>query len=153
AKYYESLARTVHLEALSDASPDGEVLAALRNDLNVPGALVRLHALLMQLNHADTDTNRVNARSVLLASARLMGLLQQEPQAALFALQPASTVSAESLCAHDGVAALLEAREGARRSRDFAKADALRLEIESAGFLVEDSPTGPVLRSNTRKSP
>ncbi len=41
---------------------------------------------------------------------------------------------------------LLEARERARAERDFAKADALRAELSSRGFAIEDSPEGPLLR-------
>ncbi|MEI9947558.1 MAG: cysteine--tRNA ligase [Pseudomonadota bacterium] len=41
---------------------------------------------------------------------------------------------------------LVEARERARAERDFAKADALRAELSSRGFAIEDSPTGPLLR-------
>jgi cysteinyl-tRNA synthetase len=37
-------------------------------------------------------------------------------------------------------------REQARRDRDFVKADALREELEVAGFMVEDTPEGPLLR-------
>ena len=42
--------------------------------------------------------------------------------------------------------ALLVEREQARRDRDFAKADALRDELAAAGFTVEDTPDGPMLR-------
>jgi cysteinyl-tRNA synthetase len=41
---------------------------------------------------------------------------------------------------------LLAARERARGERDFAKADALRAELSSRGFAIEDGPEGPVLR-------
>ena len=41
---------------------------------------------------------------------------------------------------------LVANREQARRDRDFAKADALREELEAAGFMVKDTPEGPVLR-------
>jgi cysteinyl-tRNA synthetase len=41
---------------------------------------------------------------------------------------------------------LLAARERARAERDFAKADALRAELASRGFSIEDGAEGPVLR-------
>ena len=151
ARYYDSLSKVAHLDALPETAPDAMTLAALRNDLNVPGAMVRLHALLTQLNDANTDALRSHAKSVLLASAKLMGLLQREPQAAVSALQSASTASSVHFSNHSQVATLLRAREEARRYRDFAKADALRLELESAGFLVQDSPKGSVLIPNTKE--
>ncbi|MEK7531397.1 MAG: DALR domain-containing protein [Patescibacteria group bacterium] len=40
---------------------------------------------------------------------------------------------------------LLTERENARAKKDFARADALRVEIETLGFLLEDSPEGPRL--------
>lgn len=146
ARYYGSLARVVQMGVVPQASPDAQVLEALRNDLNVPGALVRLHVLLTQLDDADTEARREQAKSVLLASAGLLGLLQQSPQAALAALRPGAPVSSEPLSADSRVQALLAEREEARRCRDFVKADALRAELEAAGFAIEDTPAGAVLR-------
>jgi cysteinyl-tRNA synthetase len=40
---------------------------------------------------------------------------------------------------------LAAARDVARKGRDFARADALRAEIEAAGFRIVDSPEGPRL--------
>lgn len=146
ARYYGSLARVVQMGVVPQTSPDAQVLEALRNDLNVPGALVRLHVLLKQLDDADTDARRAQASSVLLASAGLLGLLQQSPQAALAALRPGAPISSEPLSADSRVQTLLAEREEARRRRDFAKADALRAELEAAGFCIEDTPAGAVLR-------
>jgi cysteinyl-tRNA synthetase len=42
----------------------------------------------------------------------------------------------------DDIAALVEARAEARSARDFARADALRSEIETAGWSVTDGPNG-----------
>ncbi|MBU6213482.1 MAG: glycosyltransferase [Actinomycetales bacterium] len=41
--------------------------------------------------------------------------------------------------------ALVAAREAARAARDFTSADALREQLRDAGFLVTDTPDGPVL--------
>jgi cysteinyl-tRNA synthetase len=145
-KYYEALARVEHLPELPQTAPDTEVLAALRNDLNIPGALVRLHGLLTQLNHAETDTERTRVKSVLLASAATLGLLQQSPQTALAALRPATSSSSAAPVNDARLKTLLAEREAARLSRDFAKSDALRAELEVAGFMVEDTPQGQMLR-------
>lgn len=131
---------------MPQTAPDPEVLETLKNDLNVPGALVRLHVLLTQLDDANTDVRRAHAKSVLLASAGVMGLLQQPPQTALRALWPATPMPSAQSSDDASIKALLEKREQARRDRDFAKADALREELEAAGFMVEDTPAGPVLR-------
>ena len=145
AKYYDCLAKVEQIEVLPQTSPDMEMVEALRNDLNVPNALVRLRVLLTQLNNANTDTGRAHAKSALMASAELMGLLQQSPQAALARLRPASALS-EPLSADTEIDKLLAEREQARRERDFAKADVLRQTLKEAGFDIEDTPAGPVLR-------
>ncbi len=40
--------------------------------------------------------------------------------------------------------ALVEEREKARASRDFAKADELRIHLENRGYRVDDTPSGPL---------
>jgi cysteinyl-tRNA synthetase len=45
----------------------------------------------------------------------------------------------------EGVKALVESREAARRNKDFTKADEMRQEIESAGYELKDTPEGPSL--------
>ncbi len=145
-RYYESLSKVAHIAALPQVEPDPALLEALRSDLNVPGAMARLHMLLTELDDADTDVQRVQAKSLLLASAAVMGLLQQAPQTALVALRPGAAASFAQPSDDVWMRSLLAEREQARRDRDFAKADALRTELEAAGFMVEDTPEGPVLR-------
>ncbi len=148
-RFYSSLAKVAHIAASPDASPDPEVLAALRNDMNVPGALARLHVLRSQLDEPATDAARAEARSRLLASAGLLGLLQQAPEAALEALAPSAAAPSLS---EGAVRALLAERELARSRRDFARADALRAELAAAGFAVEDTAEGMAVR-RARKEP
>jgi cysteinyl-tRNA synthetase len=44
---------------------------------------------------------------------------------------------------HARIDALVEARSAARQERDWARADALRAELDALGVLVEDTPAGP----------
>ncbi|MDY0309135.1 MAG: cysteine--tRNA ligase [Castellaniella sp.] len=142
-RFYASLAKAGQLPVLAGVPPDAQVLAALRNDLNVPGALARLHALRVDLDDATTDTARIQAKSCLLASAAVLGLLQQAPGRAMAALAPSD--GGRTMSAHR-VQALLDERRQARDCRDFARADALRDELEAAGFMVEDTRQGMVVR-------
>lgn len=142
-RFYASLAKVEHVSALADTTPDAQVLEALRNDLNVPGALTRLHALRTELDEAATDTARAQAKSRLLVSAGVLGLLQQAPSVAMEALAPSDW--ARTVNAHR-VRELLDERQQAREHRDFARADALRGELEAAGFIVEDTLKGMVVR-------
>ncbi len=42
----------------------------------------------------------------------------------------------------------LSEREGARKNKDWAKADAIRKELEAQGFLVEDTPLGSLVKAH-----
>jgi cysteinyl-tRNA synthetase len=42
--------------------------------------------------------------------------------------------------------ALLEARQAARKAKDFARADAIRSELKTKGWVIEDTPKGPKLK-------
>ena len=41
---------------------------------------------------------------------------------------------------------LLEERQAARKSRNFARADAIRDELKAQGWTIEDTPKGPKLK-------
>jgi len=44
------------------------------------------------------------------------------------------------------IVALLEARQAARKAKDFKKSDALRDELKAKGWAIEDTPKGPKLK-------
>lgn len=141
-RFYTSLEQVESVAAAPGVAPGEGVLAALENNLNVPGALVCLHGLLTVLESADTDAARAQAKARLLASAGLLGLLQQVPHIALEALkQPAPRQTAPSLSTAR-IEALVAEREQARWQRDFARADTLRDELAAVGVLVQDTPQG-----------
>jgi cysteinyl-tRNA synthetase len=52
---------------------------------------------------------------------------------------PAAEVPAE-------LVAMAEARVAAKKAKDFAEADRLRDAIAAAGWIVQDTPTGPKLK-------
>ena len=41
---------------------------------------------------------------------------------------------------------LLEARQAARKAKDFKSADAIRDELKAKGWVIEDTPKGPKLK-------
>jgi cysteinyl-tRNA synthetase len=45
-----------------------------------------------------------------------------------------------------GLAELLEARQAARQSKDFKRADVIRDELKAKGWVIEDTPKGPKLK-------
>ncbi|MFG6177951.1 cysteine--tRNA ligase [Halomonas sp. THAF12] len=136
-RHYRALAEVESLEAI-DTPPDAELLAALRRDLNVAEALGRLQQLVDDLKAVDSETDRARAKGRVLASARLLGLLQQAPTEALAAL---ASERADLPVAR--IEALVAEREHARQQRDFARADALRDALAELGAEVRDTPEGP----------
>ena len=114
------------VSATAQAEWRQQFYAALYDDLDAPRALAVLWCVLADASLA------TGARARLLAElGSVLGLEWRTNR----------TV-------HAGPEAmqLLAARERARADRDFAKADALRAELSSRGFAIEDSPQGPVLR-------
>ena len=45
------------------------------------------------------------------------------------------------------IRALLDERQAARKAKDFRRADVLRDELKAKGWIIEDTPKGPKLKS------
>jgi cysteinyl-tRNA synthetase len=106
--------------------------AALADDLNTPEALAAVHGLVGRANAllAEGALTRAGAtcvRAQLEAMDRVFGVLL--PGASADRLSPEEQ-------------ALLDERQEARRSRDFARADAARGRLEALGVVLEDTPRG-----------
>ena len=123
-----TLANWYELAGDVEAGPlDEEALAALADDLNTPGAIAALHEL-----RADAARGNPRAASRLKSTAGLLGLLDLTPGAWAEARQTGLGLD-ESL-----VSELVEARVEARKAKDFAEADRLRIEIEALGIMLKD---------------
>ena len=107
------------------------VLEALCDDLNTPLAISAMHALADAAMAGDRD-----AAAGLRAAGALLGLLQQAPDA---------WFRGGADDAADIDAAIAE-RLAARKSRDFARADAIRAELAAKGIVLEDGPKGTTWR-------
>ncbi len=112
-----------------------KVLAALSDDLNSPLALAELHALVTEINKAETAEQRAELQAKLKGAGDLMGLLQQDPKA-WFQGTSAGQLKAEE------IEAMIQARIDARAAKDFAKADALRDALIADGIELLDRPGG-----------
>jgi len=124
-----------HWYALTgDAEPGylcADALEALADDLNTPKALAALHEL-----RSEAAKGAKPAAACLKASAQLIGLLQGTP-AAWSAFRPASLVVDEGQ-----VAGLIEARNAARKVKDFKESDRIRDELVKMGVVLKDSKDG-----------
>ena len=121
-----------HAEVLNSA-----VGQALLDDLNTPKAIAELHQL-SQVVYATEQplATRAHAKALLLQGAQLMGLLLQSSNAWFQAKPKAGALSAED------IEALLAERQTAKQSRDFARADAIRNQLDSAGVDIQDTREG-----------
>ena len=52
----------------------------------------------------------------------------------------------EEMEAPPEIKSLLEARQAARKAKDFKRADTIREELKSKGWVIEDTPKGPRLK-------
>jgi cysteinyl-tRNA synthetase len=103
------------------------MLAELNDDLNTPRAL----ALAWELLKSDLPGEVQKATLGWLDDVLGLGLEAWRPDEHVLP---------------DAVRALVEARQLARLEKRWADADALRAQIESAGFCVRDTAVGPVAK-------
>jgi cysteinyl-tRNA synthetase len=107
-----------------------EFAAAMDDDLNTSGAQAALFTFLREVNAA-IDGGTLDAAGARQAKAAL-----QEADR-VFGVLP---VSAEVL--PEEVEAQIEARNAARKRRDFAQADRIRKDLAARGIVLEDGPAG-----------
>ena len=124
-----------HWVALTaDAQPGylcADALDALLDDLNTPKAFAALHEL-----RGEAVKGAKPAAACLKASAQLIGLLHT-PAVAWAAFRPASLAIDESKIVN-----LIDARNAARKVKNFAEADRIRDELAAMGVVLKDSKDG-----------
>jgi len=139
-KWYRAL-ELCSTDSLSDeAVPDNEVVCALCDDLNTSVVFARIHQLVGDLGQSSDPVEQAKLKHTIVASADVLGLLQQDPTTALAAL------TASSLKRNDidavWIEQRIEDRRLARLNKDFEQADNIRDELSAAGIRIEDSADG-----------
>jgi cysteinyl-tRNA synthetase len=99
---------------------------AMDDDFDTPVAFAVLHDLRGEVNR----TRDSRLAGLLKALGGTIGLLQQDPAAFL---QGGITIDVDALVAE---------RVAAKKSKDFARADAIRQQLDAAGIALEDKPGG-----------
>jgi len=134
--------------------------AAMDDDFNTPQAL----GVIFELAHAlhdrrDAASREPQARAEfgggvqeMMSLSNVLGLLEQAPEMHVVSARetvPAPTDAGRvwvfpemESALRDRIGRLLEERHEARVEKDFARADAIRAEIQTLGFVVEDIPNG-----------
>jgi len=108
-----------------------DALDALLDDLNTPKAFAALHEL-----RGEAVKGAKPAAACLKASAQLLGLLQVSASD-WASFRPASITIDE-----DKVINLIEARNAARKAKDFKESDRIRDELSAMGVVLKDSKDG-----------
>lgn len=136
-RFYTALRSTPAVD-LTGAEPNGEVVEALKDDLNTPKAIAVLHTLATALNKAQTADQQAEIKKELIASAHLLGLLYRDPEEWFRA---GSAPTGQGIDESE-IEALIQKRADARKAKDFATADAVRKELADKGIIIEDTPAG-----------
>lgn len=127
-KIFQALSQLV-----GDGSADEEAMTAFRSaleeDVNMPKAL----AVVWEVIRSDRPAGV--KRATLLAMDEVLGL-------------GLATRAEKNIVAPEEVVQLADQRQDARRTKDWARADALRQEIENAGWTVKDTADGYTLLSS-----
>ena len=112
---------------------DADALAAFRarmdDDLDTPGALAGIFDLVTAAHTAADAGGEAEGARLARTAAVLVGAL-------------GVPLRGESDEVDEASARLVSARDEARQSRDFARADALRDELVALGWTVQDTPSG-----------
>ena len=109
----------------------------LVHDLPAGGGFARE---INRLKASDID-EAAKLASVLRKLGYVMGILQQNPEAYLKA---GKTEQDDAEVAR--IEALIEERKNAKKNKDWAKADAVRNELQGMGIIIEDGPNGTTWR-------
>jgi len=126
-------------ELAGQATPDAaevsplpqELAQALDEDLNISRAWGTLFTWVSEINR-QLANNSLDARAANVALAAW----RKVDSALGVGAETETDVPAE-------VTALVEARQAARKSKDFKRADAIRDELKAKGWVIDDTPKGP----------
>ncbi|HET7624964.1 MAG TPA: cysteine--tRNA ligase [Verrucomicrobiae bacterium] len=127
-------AKASDAEIISNAPLLRDFASALDDDLNISGAWGVVFEWVRETNRRIAEEN----------------LSQSDAAAALAAWKKIDSVlgigAAAEIQAPTEIIALLEARQASKKAKDFKRADEIRNELKTKGWIIEDTPKGPKLK-------
>jgi cysteinyl-tRNA synthetase len=134
ARIDECLTKLRELAGNAKAAGDSPLLtqfsAALDDDLNISGAWGAIFEWVR-------DTNRKLADNAMDPAAAAAALATWDKLDSVLGVGAPKEVEVPA-----DILALVEARQAARKARDFKRADAIRDELKAKGWVIEDTPKG-----------
>jgi cysteinyl-tRNA synthetase len=146
--------------APGDAEHEARFHAAMDDDFNTPKAFAEFAGLATEINRAKAAGDLPRAAGLartLRDLGRILGLFQEDPEkwfkgevaatdGVVFSDTAAVQVIRGSPLSPDDVDRLVAQRLAARKAKNFAEADRIRDELQAAGIILEDGPSGTTWR-------
>jgi cysteinyl-tRNA synthetase len=130
----ECLTKLRELAGNAKVAADSPLLGAfsdaLDDDLNISGAWGAIFEWVR-------DTNRKLAENTMSPASAASALATWDKLDSVLGVGAAKEVEVPA-----EIVALVEARQAARKARDFKRADAIRDELKAKGWVIEDTPKG-----------
>ncbi len=128
-KFYRIL-NGVELRDSNDIEVSKDFVDALKNDLNVPGALSILHKMVTEINKTNHADQKLKLTQAFVKNAQLIGLVQSSYE--------------EWFAVDQEVEKLINMRKVAKLSKDYATADKIRERLKQFGISVSDNKDGTI---------
>jgi cysteinyl-tRNA synthetase len=119
-----------------NAKPRGDPIQSLEDDLNTPRALLALQLLIAAKSFPDPRVAERHDVSAGIASARLLGLLNEDPTEWKARKRSTMTVDAAT------IDTFITVREHARKNKNWAEADRIRDELAKKNITLQDHEDG-----------
>lgn len=114
--------------------------SAMNDDFATTEAVAVLFELALYANKHAASNEGAQAAGLLKALAKILGLLQREPESYLQA------GASDSEWTADKIEAAIIARKAARAAKNWAESDRIRDELTAAGIVLEDAAQGTTWR-------
>ncbi|QKX02101.1 cysteine--tRNA ligase [Wolbachia endosymbiont of Dirofilaria (Dirofilaria) immitis] len=131
-KFYRLL-RNINVASIekSDAEVYKDFIEALKNDLNIPEALVILHEMATKINKMNNEHKKLKLIESFVKSARFIGLLESSYQEWFTACID-----------HQEIERLINLRKAAKKNKDYDTADRIRDKLKKMKVTISDNEDG-----------